>query len=208
MESSVTMQKKLICLGDSLTFGYGVRASQRWTHLCAQHTGWKIVNEGVSGDTTGGMLARLAARVLPELRSGSADEPFQRILLMGGTNDVFYSGSDVSARANMGAMIHQLFSVGVLPMVGIPLPADAPHAPRAWAAAVDFEAAERTMKGYCAWLKRYCTAFGVPYIDFCADFLSPDGSIRSELLLDGLYPTPEGHRQMARRLSAQLKRQG
>ena len=70
---------KLICLGDSLTFGYGVRASQRWTHLCAQHTGWKIVNEGVSGDTTGGMLARLAARVLPELRSGSADEPFQRI---------------------------------------------------------------------------------------------------------------------------------
>ncbi len=48
------------------------------------------------------------------------------------------------------------------------------------------------MKEYCAWLKRYCTAFGVPYIDFCADFLSPDGSTRSELLLDGLHPTPEG----------------
>ena len=127
---------------------------------------------------------------------------------MGGSNDVFYSGSDAAARGNMGAMIHQLFSVGVLPVVGIPLPADAPHAPRAWAAAVDFEAAERTMKGYCAWLKRYCTAFGVPYIDFCADFLSPDGSTRSELLLDGLHPTPEGHRLMARRLSAQLKRQG
>lgn len=75
---------KLICSGDSLTFGYGVRASQRWTHLCARDTGRKIVNEGVSGDTAGGMLARLAARVLPELRSGSADEPFQRILLMGG----------------------------------------------------------------------------------------------------------------------------
>jgi len=98
--------------------------------------------------------------------------------------------------------------VGVLPVVGTPLPADAPHAPRVWAAAVDFEAAEQTMKGYRAWLKRYCTAFGVPYIDFCADFLSPDGSTRSELLLDGLHPTPEGHRLMARRLSAQLKRQG
>lgn len=129
---------KLICLGDSLTFGYGVRASQRWTHLCAQHTGWKIVNEGVSGDTTGGMLARLAARVLPELRSGSADEPFQRILLMGGTNDVFYSGSDVSARANMGAMIHQLLSAGVLPLVGIPLPVDDRHAPGEWASVVVF----------------------------------------------------------------------
>ena len=116
------------------------------------------------------MLARMQGGVLAELREGglSADRPY--VLLMGGSNDVFYSGSDAAARENMGAMIHQLFSVGVLPVVGIPLPADAPHAPRAWAAAVDFEAAERTMKGYCAWLKRYCTTFGVPYIDFCADF--------------------------------------
>ena len=29
---------KLICIGDSLTFGYGVRPSQRWTRLCAQET--------------------------------------------------------------------------------------------------------------------------------------------------------------------------
>ena len=57
-----------------------------------------------------------------------ADRPY--VLLMGGSNDVFYSGSDAAARENMGAMIHQLFSVGVLPVVGIPLPADAPHAPR------------------------------------------------------------------------------
>lgn len=200
---------KLICIGDSLTFGYGVHLSQRWTRLCAQEAGWELVNEGINGDTTGGMLARMQGGVLAELREGGlgADRPY--VLLMGGSNDVlFYSGSDAAARENMGAMIHQLFSVGVLPMVGIPLPADAPHAPRAWAAAVDFEAAERTMKGYCAWLKRYCTAFGVPYIDFCADFLSPDGSIRLELLLDGLHPTPEGHRLMARQLSAQLKRQG
>lgn len=199
---------KLICIGDSLTFGYGVHLSQRWTQLCAQETGWELVNEGINGDTTGGMLTRMQGGVLAELREGGlgADRPY--VLLMGGSNDVFYSGSDAAALGNMGAMIHQLFSVGVLPVVGIPLPADAPHAPRAWAAAVDFEAAERTMKEYCAWLKRYCTAFGVPYIDFCADFLSPDGSIRSELLLDGLHPTPEGHRLMARRLSAQLKRQG
>ena len=182
--------------------------SQRWTRLCAQETGWELVNESINGDTTGGMLTRMQGGVLAELREGGlgADRPY--VLLMGGSNDVFYSGSDAAARGNMGAMIHQLFSVGVLPVVGTPLPADAPHAPRVWAAAVDFEAAEQTMKGYRAWLKRYCTAFGVPYIDFCADFLSPDGSIRSELLLDGLHPTPEGHRLMARRLSAQLKRQG
>ena len=125
---------RLICIGDSLTFGYGVHLSQRWTRLCAQETGWELVNEGINGDTTGGMLARMQGGVLAELREGGlgADRPY--VLLMGGSNDVFYSGSDAAARGNMGAMIHQLFSVGVLPMVGIPLPADAPHAPRAWAA--------------------------------------------------------------------------
>ena len=128
---------KLICIGDSLTFGYGVHLSQRWTRLCAQETGWELVNEGINGDTTGGMLARMQGVVLAELREGGlgADRPY--VLLMGGSNDVFYSGSDAAARGNMGAMIHQLFSVGVLPMVGIPLPADAPHVPRAWARRID-----------------------------------------------------------------------
>mgnify|MGYP003235117011 CR=1 FL=1 len=113
---------KLIRIGDSLTFGYGVHLSQRWTRLCAQETGWELVNEGINGDTTGGMLARMQGGVLAELREGGlgADRPY--VLLMGGSNDVFYSGSDAAARENMGAMIHQLFSVGVLPVVGIPLP--------------------------------------------------------------------------------------
>ena len=105
---------KLICIGDSLTFGYGVHLSQRWTRLCAQETGCELVNEGINGDTTGGMLARMQGGVLAELREGGlgADRPY--VLLMGGSNDVFYSGFDAAARENMGAMIHQLFSVGVL----------------------------------------------------------------------------------------------
>lgn len=105
---------KLICIGDSLTFGYGVHLSQRWTQLCAQETGWELVNEGINGDTTGGMLARMQGGVLAELREGGlgADRPY--VLLMGGSNDVFYSGSDAAARGNMGAMIHQLFSVGLV----------------------------------------------------------------------------------------------
>ena len=92
---------KLICIGDSLTFGYGVHLSQRWTRLCAQETGCELVNEGINGDTTGGMLARMQGGVLAELREG-------------GSNDVFYSGSDAAARENMGAIIHQLFSVGLV----------------------------------------------------------------------------------------------
>ena len=104
---------KLICIGDSLTFGYGVRPSQRWTRLCAQETGWEIVNEGISGDTTGGMLVRL--RALLAERDICVQRPL--VLLMGGANDIFFSGTDTGARANMGAMLNQLLSLGVIPIV-------------------------------------------------------------------------------------------
>ena len=49
---------RLICIGDSLTFGYGVHLSQRWTQLCAQETGWELVNEGINGAKTTKTLVR------------------------------------------------------------------------------------------------------------------------------------------------------
>lgn len=51
---------KIVCLGDSLTYGYGVPRKDGWVSLAAQATGHTLVNKGVSGDTTGGMLARFA----------------------------------------------------------------------------------------------------------------------------------------------------
>ncbi|MCD8140286.1 MAG: hypothetical protein LUE17_11010 [Planctomycetaceae bacterium] len=47
---------KILCLGDSLTFGTGVTRSNAWTTLVHKQTGYEVVNRGVPGDTTGGML--------------------------------------------------------------------------------------------------------------------------------------------------------
>ena len=35
---------EIICLGDSLTYGYGVRRSQCWTELAARESGWTLRN--------------------------------------------------------------------------------------------------------------------------------------------------------------------
>ena len=53
------IRRKLICLGDSLTFGAGVTRRDCWTSLVQRECGWTVVNRGISGDTTGGMLVRL-----------------------------------------------------------------------------------------------------------------------------------------------------
>ena len=187
--------QRLYCLGDSLTFGFGVRRQERWTNLLQEH-GWQTVNLGCNGDTTAGMLTRLQAVL--------TDQPRGKVLVMGGSNDIFYGGDIAGAKANMGAMLQQILSAGFEPVVGIPLPAVAEDAPAVWAQVVDFAKANVALEEYCAWLKTFGASFGAKTVDFRCDFVSEKGGARQQLFLDGLHPTPEGHKLMARRLLAQL----
>ena len=74
---------KLVCLGDSLTYGYGVPRRDCWVSLCAERTGHTLVNRGITGDTAGGMLSRFGRDVL--------NERPDRVLIMGGANDLLFS---------------------------------------------------------------------------------------------------------------------
>ena len=70
----------LICLGDSLTYGFGIPRHRVWPSLLAKTTGMKVLNWGINGDTTGGMLARFQAH--------SAVSDAHAAILMGGFNDL------------------------------------------------------------------------------------------------------------------------
>jgi len=191
--------RKLICLGDSLTFGLRVPHSQTWPRIIGRETGWDVENLGINGDTTGGMLVRLQELVRNadrSLRPGNMPV----VLIMGGSNDIFYAGTDTGARANIGAMIHQAIPAHLVPVVGIPLPISVEDAPKNWGKVADFAACAELLEDYSQWLRAYCQAFGVAYVDFRQDFLTPDGQVRRELFSDGLHPNAQGHALMARRL--------
>lgn len=51
----------LLCLGDSLTFGYGAATGADYPQQLEQLTGYVTKNAGVNGDTAEGALARLPA---------------------------------------------------------------------------------------------------------------------------------------------------
>ena len=134
----------IICLGDSLTYGYGVRRAQCWTELAAEMSGWNVVNRGICGDTTGGMLVRLREILREEI--GQRNE--RCFLLMGGCNDIFFSGSSTGARENMAAMAHQLFAEGEMPLIAIgPGIADGSY-PSMWSDLVDFPEAGKVIRQY------------------------------------------------------------
>lgn len=191
---------KLICLGDSLTFGYGTPVPQRWTTLASEWSGWQIMNRGMCGDTTSGMLSRLRSDIFPEIKRGDTV-----VLVMGGSNDIIFSGSSETAKVNIGTIVHHLMCIGVPVLVGIPLPIDWPHVVPAWTQLTDLQKAASINTSYCDWLHRFCSAFNICTINFRTDFLGTDDTVRSELFLDGVHPTPKGHFLMADRLSKELK---
>ncbi len=195
---------ELICLGDSITYGYGVRSAQRWTTLVGQALACPVVNLGVSGDTTGGMLARLNTEVIPRLRQ----QPLgmrSTVLLMGGVNDIFYSGEDTGARANMGAMVQQVLTAGGRCVVLSPLAASFPTVTPEWREVMR-PSNKAVMEAYHQWLALFCRTFHVPYVELYDLLRDADGTPRPEMYLDGLHPTAEGHRLMAERIANGLRK--
>ena len=128
----------IICLGDSLTYGYGVHRAQCWTELAAEMSGWNVINCGICGDTTGGMLVRMREI----LREETGDRSERCFLLMGGCNDIFFSGSSTGARENMAAMVHQLFSAGEMPLIAVGPGIAKGNFPSMWSDLVNFPSAE------------------------------------------------------------------
>lgn len=59
-------QRTVLVMGDSLSAAYGLSTSQGWVSLTAQKItkekpGWRVVNASISGETTAGGAARIAA---------------------------------------------------------------------------------------------------------------------------------------------------
>lgn len=54
----------IVCLGDSLTFGKGAEEGKNFPAYLEQFSRFRVVNAGVSGDTTSGALLRINRDVL------------------------------------------------------------------------------------------------------------------------------------------------
>lgn len=180
---------KIVCIGDSITYGYGIGTKHRWTSIAAASTGYEIINRGVNGDTTGGILARLqeALSLKPQI-----------VFIMGGYNDIFYSGTDTGARANIGSAVQQILAKAAFPVVGIPYDIDVNFCPEQWNSLADFNTAYKQVKDYREWLIRYCEVFNVETLDF-------GSCMKPEYLFDGLHPSEEGHVAMAEAFSGKIR---
>lgn len=102
----------VLALGDSLTYGYGAAPAAAYPVQLAGLTGWKVINGGVSGDTTADALARL-----PRLMR---QQPKLVIISIGG-NDFLRKLPESTTRANIGKII-QTVQTANIPAVLVAIP--------------------------------------------------------------------------------------
>lgn len=190
---------KIMCMGDSITYGTGLSdLSQRWSDIVAAHTGHTLINLGIGGDTTGGMLARCQTQVF-------AKNP-DVLLLLGGTNDICFTYDYHQAFANIVSMIRhaQTFEIPIL--IGIPIPfVPERFAKQEWFADRNNEHITQQCERLAQVLRAFCADREIPVIDYRKAFLNGDGTVRTELYADALHPNALGHRAMAEVLCQRLR---
>ncbi|NQY06583.1 MAG: hypothetical protein HRT68_10465 [Flavobacteriaceae bacterium] len=166
---------KLVCLGDSLTEGYGILPKDCWVNLLANQLNIEIVNSGISGDTTGGMLSRFQRMVL--------DHEPTHVMIMGGTNDLYCGLPHNLILANILSITRQARYHNIEPIIAIP---------------TDVLTPEIDITIYQDALRDFATEDDQQLIDFSSK-LSPDC-----FLEDGLHPNEKGHIVMTKLVEGKL----
>ena len=87
----------VLALGDSLTYGFGANPAESYPSQLAAASGWRVINAGKNGDTSGGALTRL-----PQLLR--EHNPRLVIISIGG-NDFLQHLPEQETRANITALI-------------------------------------------------------------------------------------------------------
>jgi lysophospholipase L1-like esterase len=192
--------KTIVCHGDSLTEGSDLNPNYTWPRLVENQINVKVINSGIGGDTSGGLLARFyhdVVRHKPDL-----------VLILGGTNDLWWNLDINSIQANIFAMTCQAEYHNIVPVVGLPLPLcmETVRHHKMMAPIGGWENCVQKLGHLAEALASSAAESEIAAVDFYRPFLDNTGEVRGEYFLeDGLHPNKDGHLSMASEVSRLLK---
>lgn len=185
----------IVALGDSLTQGYGLREANGFVPQLAdwlkensrQSGAVRLINAGVSGDTTAGGAARIDWTL--------TDDADGLIVALGG-NDLLRGIDPASSRANLERILQTTTAKGI-PVLLVGLVATQNMGP-------DFKAEFDQM--YPELSAKYDTLY---VRDFFIGLLQEDGTVdrdavRARMQLDGIHPNKEGVKDIVKGLGPEV----
>lgn len=164
---------RIVAFGDSLTAGFGVGGddaypAQLQRRLDELDHHYRVVNAGVSGDTTAGGLRRVTWVL--------AGKP-EVVILELGANDGLRGLSLEQTRSNLGSIIHQLRQAGVIVILaGMKLPPNYGH---------DYT------KGFESIYPALAKQYRIPLIPFFLEGVAGSSGLNQA---DGIHPTKAGYK--------------
>jgi acyl-CoA thioesterase I len=172
-------ERVIVAFGDSLTAGFGVDPELAWPavlqeRLAREGYPYRVVNAGVSGDTTAGALRRVAwvLRAQPEV-----------VVVAFGANDGLRGQPVAAMQANLAEIVARLQAAGTrVLLAGMRVPPN--------------YGAEYTQAFRRAFVEVARQA-KVPLMPFLLDGVAADPRLNQA---DGIHPNAEGHRLVAERV--------
>ena len=171
--------KRIVCIGDSLTAGYGIQTNHRWSNLLSNDLKIEVINSGISGDTTSGMLARFYEMAIKHKPN--------YIIITGGTNDIWLNLSNNIIIGNILAMTRYAKHHDIIPIIGIPTPFFYQGDFTDQSPFIDVPSLSKRINSFQKTLKQLALDDNQNFIDFTLN-------MNPELFLkDGLHPNEKGH---------------
>jgi acyl-CoA thioesterase-1 len=167
---------RVVFLGDSIT--------QLWQFATPEMFGSKMVNRGISGQTTPQMLLRFKADVL-------ALKP-RAVHILAGVNDIAGNTGPTTLediQNNVTSMVELAKAHGVEVILATPLPA------------TNFTWAPQLKPGpvvsqYAHWVRRYAAEQDLVLADYYPVLTTPEGGLKPQLGPDGVHPNKAGYALM------------
>ena len=186
------VMKTLICHGDSLTAPEELERKSIWPSLVESRLKINVINSGIGGDTSSGLLSRFYPGVVQHRPDG--------VLILGGTNDLWWDLDINMILANIFTMTCQAEYHGIVPLVGLPIPIVVEKA-----CEQEFGAPEggygrcvEKLASLAKTLARAANQNDIACLDFYHPFCDKSGTAKGKYFLDdGLHPNEAGHRLMA-----------
>jgi lysophospholipase L1-like esterase len=171
-------EERVVFYGASMTEGWGKHGSTFFP-------GKPYVNRGVSGQTTAQMVVRFRQDVI-DLHPAA-------VLILAGTNDVAGNTGPTTPEMTEGnwTSMAELAKVNGIRVIfaGITPTTDFP-----WRRGL--HPAEK-IRALNAWLKEYCAAHSLTYLDYYSALTNAEGGMKAELTIDGVHANAKGYEVMA-----------
>lgn len=190
---------KLVCIGDSLTFGFKMTRKNSWPQIVEESLKIEVKNRGICGDTTWGMLSRFAPDVV--------EEKPEYVLIMGGSNDLAAQLSETVIYSNLATMVYQACHYRIYPILGVPMPIIPFMAEQNLDLAGELEEINKKILLLRKWILYFGQKQQTEVIDFFDEFYDPvNKKGKEELYIDGVHPTVEGNKLMAQKVIETMKK--